>query len=89
MDEQDTDTDRIDEAVLALMFLTLHDLDRTSGTCRAWKTFDWDALGRLYERGLINNPVGKATSVMLTSAGRERCEQQFHRLFCASRKASA
>ncbi|HQS98324.1 DUF6429 family protein [Sphingobium olei] len=88
MDEQDIDTDRIDEAVLALMFLTLHDLDRTSGTCQAWKTFDWDALGRLYEGGLINNPVGKAKSVVLTSAGRERCERLFHGLFCARRKAS-
>ncbi|TDW59246.1 hypothetical protein EDF57_11428 [Novosphingobium sp. PhB55] len=86
MKEQDIDSDRIDEAVLALMFLTLHDLDRTSGTCRAWKPFDWDALGRLYKRGLIQNPVGKKKSVGLTSAGRERCEQQFRRLFCASRK---
>ncbi len=35
MEERDIDTDRIDDAVLALMFLTLHDLDRLSGTCRA------------------------------------------------------
>lgn len=88
MEERDIDTDRIDEAVLALMFLTLHDLDRMSGTCRAWKSFDWGALGRLYEQGLIHDPVGKAKSVVLTSAGRQRCEQLFQGLFCASREPS-
>jgi len=41
------DTDKIDDAVLALLFLTLHD------HWRAWKGFDWDALNRLYEKGLI------------------------------------
>ncbi|EIZ81296.1 hypothetical protein WSK_0241 [Novosphingobium sp. Rr 2-17] len=59
VEEQDIDTDRIDEAVLGLMFLTVHDLDRMSVTCRAWKSFDWDALGRLYKQGSILNPMGK------------------------------
>src|SRR4051794_25274040 len=45
------DTDKIDEAVLALLFLTLHD------HWRAWKGFDWDALNRLYEKDLIDDPV--------------------------------
>jgi len=36
------DTDKIDEAVLALLFLTLHD------GVRAWKSFDWDAMNRLH-----------------------------------------
>lgn len=31
MDDADIDIDRIDEAVLALMFLTLHEEDRRSG----------------------------------------------------------
>ena len=35
------DTDRIDEAVLALLYLGLHD------DSRAWKGFDWDAMNRL------------------------------------------
>src|SRR3954454_22082116 len=35
------DTDRIDEAVLALLYLGLHD------RWRVWKGFDWDALDRL------------------------------------------
>ena len=48
------DRDKIDEAVLALLWLTLHD-ER-----RAWKGFDWDALERLHARGLIADPVNKA-----------------------------
>ncbi len=35
------DTEKIDEAVLALLFLTLHD------GSRAWKGLDWDAMNRL------------------------------------------
>src|SRR3954464_6232278 len=38
------DTDRIDEAVLALLYLGLHD------GCRAWKGFDWAAMDRLHGR---------------------------------------
>ncbi|QDK33978.1 DUF6429 family protein [Sphingomonas sp. IC081] len=86
MEEQDIDTDRIDAATLALMFLTLHDADRISGTCRAWKSFDWSALGRLHDRGWIRDPVGKAKSVVLTPVGLERCEQLFHQLFDARPK---
>jgi hypothetical protein len=38
------DEDKIDDAVLALLYLTLHD------HYRAWKGHDWEALNRLYER---------------------------------------
>jgi hypothetical protein len=41
------DYDKIDEAVLALMWLTLHD-ER-----RAWKSFDWSVTDRLYQMGFI------------------------------------
>lgn len=51
------DEEKIDEAVLALLFLGMHDGFRT------WKSFDWDAMERLHEKGLISNPVGKAKSV--------------------------
>jgi hypothetical protein len=53
----EVDNDKIDEAVLALLYLTLHD------GARAWKSFDWDAMNRLHEKGYIMNPVGKAKSV--------------------------
>jgi hypothetical protein len=36
------DEDKVDDAVLALLRLTLHDGQR------AWKGFDWDALDRLH-----------------------------------------
>jgi hypothetical protein len=50
------DHDKIDEAVLALMWLTLHD-ER-----RAWKSFDWGATDRLYQKGFICDPANKAKS---------------------------
>ena len=69
------DTDKIDDAVLALLQLTLHD------GYRAWKGHDWDVLGRLHEKGMIGDPVGKAKSVSLTAEGLERSEQLFEKLF--------
>ncbi len=81
MDEPEIDTDRIDEAVLALMYLTLHSDGRPPSLWRAWKSFDWDAMGRLYEKDLIYDPVGKAKSVVLTEEGRQRCKEAYYRLF--------
>ena len=69
------DTDKIDEAVLALLYLTLHDC------FRAWKGFDWDAMDRLYRKGLIHDPVGKAMSVVLTDEGLAESERLFRQLF--------
>ena len=69
------DEEKIDQAVLALLRLTLH------GDDRAWKSFDWDAMGRLYEKGLICNPVGKAKSVLLTEEGLKELERLFWELF--------
>lgn len=67
------DTDRIDDAVLALLQLGLHE------DVRAWKSFDWDAMDRLHQKGYISNPVGKAKSVVFTefarpvAPGHKRC----------------
>jgi hypothetical protein len=69
------DEERIDEAVLALLWLTLHD------GRRAWKGFDWAALGRLHAKGLIADPVGRAKSVVLTDEGLRRSEVLFRTLF--------
>ena len=71
----DIDTDKIDEAVLAVLFLTLHD------GVRAWKGHDWDVLDRLYRKGMIDNPVGKAKSVVLTDEGLSESERLFRKLF--------
>jgi Domain of unknown function (DUF6429) len=71
----DIDIDKIDEAVLALLYLTLHE------GARAWKGFDWDAMNRLHDKGFISNPVGKAKSVLLTDKGLQESERLFKKLF--------
>jgi hypothetical protein len=84
MEDPQIDEDRIDEAVLALMFLDLHkerDIVPDSPLWWTWKSFNWDAMGRLHAKDLIYNPVGKAKSVVLTAEGRKQCEEAFYRLF--------
>lgn len=75
------DTTAIDEAVLALFYLTLHDRNR------AWKSFDWDTLHRLHERGLIDDPANKAKSVVLTDEGLRESERLFEKYFTAPAKS--
>jgi len=69
------DADKVAETVLALLYLTLHDDNR------AWKTFQWEALDRLYDKGLIENPKNKNKSVVLTEAGVNRSKELFESLF--------
>ena len=71
----DIDENKIDEAALALLHLTLHD------NGRAWKQIDWEVMNRLYEKGLICDPVGKAKSVQLTDEGIKHAEEIFRKLF--------
>jgi hypothetical protein len=73
------DQDKVDEMVLALLYLTLHDGGR------AWKGHDWEAMNRLHQKGMISDPVGKAKSVMLTEDGEKRSEELFRKYFCPSR----
>lgn len=75
------DTTAIEEAVLALFYLTLHDHNR------AWKSFDWDTLHRLHERGLIVDPVNKAKSVVLTEQGLGESKRLFEKYFIAPAKS--
>lgn len=69
------DNDRIDEAVLALLYLGLHDGGRT------WKGFDWDAMNRLHEKGMISDPARKTKSVVFTEEGERRSQELFQALF--------
>jgi hypothetical protein len=69
------DTNKIDDAVLALLSLGLHEDNR------AWKSFDWDSMGRLHEQGFISDPRGKAKSVVFTEAGLARSDELLERLF--------
>jgi hypothetical protein len=75
MDGMDYDEQKVDDAVLALLYLTLHD------GARAWKSFDWAALNRLHQKGYISNPVGKAKSVVFTDEGLSAAERLFKQLF--------
>jgi len=74
----DYDQSKVDELTLALMFLTSfgdHEM------MRSWKGYDWGALGRLHEAGLICDPVGKAKSVVLTEEGVKRSAELFRKHF--------
>ena len=69
------DSNRIDDAVLALLLLGRHDGDR------AWKGFDWEAMNRLHEKGFISDPHGKAKSVVFTENGLVQAERLLEKLF--------
>lgn len=69
------DGEKIDEAVLALLLLGLHD------GSRAWKGFDWDSMNRLYENGYISDPRGKAKSIVFTPEGLRQAQRLLERLF--------
>jgi hypothetical protein len=69
------DYDKIDEAVLALLWLT------QAGNRRAWKSHDWDALERLYAKGYISDPKSKAKSVAFSEEGERQARELFERHF--------
>ena len=71
----DLDEERIDDAVLALLYLGLH------SEYRAWKGFDWQAMNRLHEKGLISQPRGKAKSVVFSDEGLRLAEERCLALF--------
>jgi len=71
----DFDEEKIDRTVLALLYLTLHD------KYRAWKSFDWDVMNRLYEKGFIGDPVSKTKSVVFTEEGLAESKRLFQELF--------
>jgi len=77
------DPARIDDAVLALLWLTATTERKAHfKETWAWKGHDWDALGRLHEKGFISDPVGKAKRVYFTQEGFERSRALFEKLFC-------
>jgi hypothetical protein len=77
------DTNKIDDAVLALLYLGLHN------GARAWKGFDWEAMSRLHERGYITDPRGKAKSVVFTEEGFERARRLLGELFSKDAERNA
>jgi hypothetical protein len=69
------DEGKMDDVVLALVWLTLH-----NERC-AWKGFDWGTTDRLHRKGMIGNPVNKSKSLVLTDEGLRRSEELFRQLF--------
>jgi hypothetical protein len=63
--------ERAGDLVLALMQLTLHE------ECRAWKSYDWEVMNDLCERGFISDPHSKAKSIVLTDEGLTRSREMY------------
>jgi Domain of unknown function (DUF6429) len=76
---RDYDRDKVDEMVLALLYLNITDRDEYGA--RAWKSHDWDAMDRLYEKGYISDPKTKAKSVVLSLEAAELARELFERHF--------
>ncbi|MEP7147949.1 MAG: DUF6429 family protein [Acidobacteriota bacterium] len=74
------DKNRVNDLVLALLHLTSFN---EHGIVRTWKSHDWDALHRLFEKGLISDPKGKSKSVVLSEDGARQAEELFAK-FCGS-----
>jgi hypothetical protein len=72
--------EKVDEVVLALMYLTLFDDDYG---CCAWTSFDEDVLARLRAKGLVGTSGEINGSVRVTPEGLRRAEETFFRLFAA------
>jgi len=72
------DNDKLDAAALAILSLTLHD------GRRVWKQVDWAVTDRLYENGLIENPAGRAKSLVLTDEGLAKAEAVLAGIFAKS-----
>lgn len=73
------DRDKVDEAVLALLYLNFHG---DPNVIRAWKSFDWDAMDRLHDKGYIGDPKSKAKSVVVTEEGQNVAKELFMKFFC-------
>lgn len=71
----DYDENKVDEMVLALLWLT------NTGDGRAWKGHDWDAMNRLHAKGYISDPRSKAKSVVLSEEGKRLSRQLFEQHF--------
>lgn len=81
----DYDQEKVDEIVLALLWLTAFDVDESGG--RTWKSHDWDVLDRLHAKGYISDPKSKAKSVVLGAEGVKRARRAIRAAFWAQAHA--
>lgn len=75
---ENVDLDKLADVALAFLSLTSF---TDHGQARAWKGLDWDVLALLHERGWIQDPRGKAKSVVLTELGQSLASDAFARHF--------
>jgi hypothetical protein len=59
----DIDTDKLGDAALAILSISLHD------GRRVWKNLDWAIADRLYEKGIIDDPENKTKSRVADRCG--------------------
>lgn len=72
------DRGKVEDKVLALLYLGMFS---ERSVRRAWKSFDWDALDRLHEKGYISNPKSAANSVVVNDSGAKLAESLFKQYF--------
>jgi len=73
------DKAKVDDVTLALLYLVV--CENHDGITRAWKSFDWETMNRLHEQGMIDDPVSKAKSVIMTPEGFKKSKELFYSLF--------
>ena len=73
------DKDKVDEYTLALLYLVMW--KESDYGSRAWKSFDWDTMNRLCDKGYILDPKNKSKSVVVTEEGFNKAKELFHKFF--------
>lgn len=77
-----TMNEKLEELVLALLSLNLFSERKET---RAWKSFPWDVMDRLHEKGYISDPKTTAKSVRISEEGVRRAEHLFRQHFGPSK----
>ena len=77
------DQDKVDEMALTLLYLAS---SKDQYGTRAWKGMAWEVMDRLYAKGYISNPKGKALSVAMTETGAKLSEELFFKFFGVDQK---
>ena len=79
------DTDKIDDDVLALLYLTSF-REKKDWPWRTWKGQDWEVMNRLCQKGYISDPKSKAKSVTFSEEGFERARRLFEAKYARKAK---
>ena len=74
----DIDEDKVDDMVLALLYLTTFE---DKPRLRTWKGHSWEVLDRLHSKDYISDPATKARSVVMTEEGARRSQELFEKYF--------